>query len=450
MPPIQIIPQDRPSNIGQDIQLMNQSFANLARTIEQQRQRNQDRTFANIISTIDPKTPSGEIKSDVMINKEIMDKINADRQSRGKPNLFNFLDTTVQPLGLSPIEQAVTQAGLQGLLTSQTRAREEEDRQLKRELITEQIGATKALAEQRTADAETGGVSPATTSAFFKRVLDTTKDFDIITATESAIAQIRGSGFSEDRQEQLLNAYYQSLPLGQRDDALEVEDIINNKRSLRNLKRITRETADTVVYDFESAGKQLFAGRASELKDLAKDKDELDNIKFNMLKKLKINKNAGTVSNHLLALKANIRDADIDNTRKLTDKELKAKGDAAFQNIDFLEDNVFQPLSFINDTKEDLISDASSNPEQFNDLFDELVLNIIQESNNKEEAATKYNELLNKLEQGIRTKTVDRILEDELRRFETTNEKMDKKINNQDIIDETLKGIITTQTSPAR
>jgi hypothetical protein len=105
MPPISIV-NKRQNNFAQDLQLMNQSIANLSNVLESQRQKNEQKNIANIISSVNPTDPStGKAKSPFDIQREITTRINLDRAGRGKPGILNILDTTALPQGPTPIEQ---------------------------------------------------------------------------------------------------------------------------------------------------------------------------------------------------------------------------------------------------------------------------------------------------------------------------------------------------------
>lgn len=188
MPSVQILPQDRPSNVGQEIQLVTQALSNLSNVIEREREKNQERTFANIISNVNPKKPSGEFKSPFEINQEIQSKIQIDRQSKGKPGLLGFLDTSRTPRGLSPTEQALSQSGLQGLLGGQDERQQRELRQLQITRQEQEIGAFEKREELATRG-KTAQVGLAEKQLF-------NFDFDKVLEQNSKLLTLKNNEFS--------------------------------------------------------------------------------------------------------------------------------------------------------------------------------------------------------------------------------------------------------------
>jgi hypothetical protein len=411
MPSIQVLPQDKPFDDRQIIN-MNKSLSNLFQTVETQRIKNEERNIANIISSVEPVSATGVAKTPLQINQEIKSKINLSRQQKGKPGLFDMFNANALPSSITPTEQALNRQGLASLFGAQQSQQEAQQRQQKSRLVEAQIGATEALGAQRRADSAGGfnTLTPSTQTSIINSLTDITnkslsniigKPVSITDRTKKgtgaeAIAtldsqpfdvyqdvydHVKGLNISKEDQDGILQSYRKRLLAQNADEVEQFHDMLERGIDINVIKQdnldATNKLAETVSGLGKTAIRSKLLPRGSEIKEIKKDQGKMDELKLTLARDM--NK---FDADNLLAVKENI----LDNT------------DLSDADIDFiLEDILGKPLSFEDEEAERDIANKSSNPQSFETELDAILAESLRTSENDEEYKNDYKDIIKAL-----------------------------------------------------
>lgn len=286
-------------------------------------------------------------------------------------------------LGLESAQFNFDQAKAKGTTADIVKA----ERELEKRQAEANITATEALGTSRLAKDK--GITPTAEVNLVQDLVSNTENRPIIDGLTGAKASILGLNIPTEKKNQLINSFLGNFSEEEQADMIEMDEIVTNNLSLDRMMSGNRGVVKIIDTGLNNFGRGV--GTRAELKNLSEDEGAKNNIKFNVLQQLDVSH--GSISNNLLALREEIKGADLDNRWKKDEDDINKIDD--YKREDAALDLISEDFSFEDDNRENKIADGD---EDVYDKLNHLLLGTLKQSKDLENYKEKYLLFLKTLE----------------------------------------------------